>query len=190
MRRAQVRGGVDSPLDEMLSAFWRLKISFARAASSASSVWTEMRMLQASADGGCGSVTKRSSPGAAIGTVESSEDLAAQLAARLRGTEQRRTRAQRHPEPEHFQPDGRPRPSAGPEHPRCGTEDAARHGQAESQIDQRHSRAPWDGIVPRKAPDSRPRASMNFLNRSRSPFARCDTTPSASPTFSIKPSGS
>jgi len=40
-----------------------------------------------------------------------------------------------------------------------------------------------DDTVPRQAPVSLPRASMNSLNRCMSPFARRETNPSASPTF-------
>ena len=47
---------------------------------------------------------------------------------------------------------------------------------------------PW--ISPRQPPVARPRSSMNFLKRSRSPSTRRLTNPSASPTFSLAPSGS
>ena len=43
---------------------------------------------------------------------------------------------------------------------------------------------------PRHAPVSTPRLSMNFLNRSRSPFTRRSRKPSAVPTSSTMPSGS
>src|SRR5262249_31729232 len=44
--------------------------------------------------------------------------------------------------------------------------------------------------VPRHAPVSLPRSSINFLNRWRSPRTRAVTTPSISPRFSTMPSGS
>src|SRR5262249_4015568 len=44
--------------------------------------------------------------------------------------------------------------------------------------------------VPRHAPVSRPRSSMKSLNRSRSPWVRARTMPSASPVFSTNPWGS
>jgi hypothetical protein len=53
-----------------------------------------------------------------------------------------------------------------------------------------HAACPGRLISPRQAPVSRPRLSTNSLKRSRSPATRRETTPIASPTFSVTPSGS
>lgn len=70
-------------------------------------------------------------------------------------------------------------------------------GQAEIHFLASHRRSGRAGSVtrpssirPRQAPVSRPRLSMNSLNRWRSPSTRFDTTPSQSPAFSTAPSGS
>ena len=48
--------------------------------------------------------------------------------------------------------------------------------------------SPW--ISPRQAPVASPLSSMKCSNRSRSPWTRRETKPSASPSFSVTPSGS
>ena len=59
---------------------------------------------------------------------------------------------------------------------------------AEEVVAQWRSCGAW--IRPRQAPVSRPRVSRNFLKRSRSLCMRFSITPSASATFSARPSGS